>query len=79
MIYLSLINHFDTISLANNLLDFYSLLLQSLTQKILINLSQNKRKIKKLSADDKVFLSFLIMIYGDSITDTSLTHIKRYR
>ncbi len=67
-----LIDHFENVATENNQLDFYSLILQNLTKNILIFISNNQNCLKKVSYDDKVLLSFLIMKYGDSITDNQL-------
>ncbi|MBU3098954.1 MULTISPECIES: P-loop ATPase, Sll1717 family [Clostridium] len=62
------IDNYEAIPLNNNLHDFYSLILQSITKNLLIHLDSNKKTLKKASRDDKIFLSFLIMKYSDSIT-----------
>lgn len=67
-----LIDQFESVKLENNQLDFYSLILQHLTKSALIFISTNRKCLKKISQDDKVLLSFLIMKYGDSITDHQL-------
>lgn len=68
----SYIGNYESISLSNNLLDFYSLILQSIISETLIYLSKHKKALKNLNKDDKVFLSFLIMKYADSITNSGL-------
>lgn len=67
-----LIDNFEDVKLANNQLDFYSLILQNLTRSLLIYISNNHKSIKRATHDDKILLSFLIMKYGDSITDNQL-------
>lgn len=66
------ISNFQTVSLENNILDFYDLILQEITRSLLIYLNNNRKKIRKLSYDEKVLISFLIMRYGDAITDSQL-------
>lgn len=66
------IDSFESISLQNNLLGFYSLILQKITHSLLIYLTQNRKTLKKLSYDNKILLSFLIMKFGDAITDEQL-------
>ena len=67
-----LIDHFEAVEAEDNQLDFYSLILQNLTKSVLIFISDNQKSLKRISRDDKVLLSFLIMKYGDSITDHQL-------
>lgn len=67
-----LIDQFESVKLERNQLDFYSLILQHLTKSVLIFISGNRKCLKRISQDDKVLLSFLIMKYGDSITDNQL-------
>lgn len=67
-----LIDHFESVDVENNQLDFYSLILQNITKSFLLYLSNNRKNLKRASHDDKVLLSFLIMKYGDSITDRQL-------
>ncbi len=55
------IDNYETIPLTGNLLDFYSLILQRIITEVLICLSKRKGILKKLSKDEKIFLSFLIM------------------
>lgn len=66
------ISNFESVSLQDNLLDFYSLILQNITHSLLIYLAQNRKKLKKLSHDNKILLSFLIMKFGEAITDEQL-------
>lgn len=66
------ISNFESVSLDNNILDFYNLILQEITRSMLIYLKCNHKKMKKLSDDDKIMISFLIMKYGDTITDSQL-------
>lgn len=66
------INNFESIPLQNNLLAFYALILQNITQSLLIILARNRKALKKMSYDNKIFLSFLIMRFGDTITDEQL-------
>lgn len=66
------IDNYAYISLANNINDFYSLILQSITKNLLIYLASHKKILKNASSDDKILLSFLIMKYGDCITDEQL-------
>lgn len=65
-----IIENFEEISLEDNRLDYYSLILQSVTEQLLIYLSNNRKILKKISYDDKIFLSFLILKYSDSISDS---------
>lgn len=67
-----LIDNFEDVKLENNQLDFYSLILRSLTKSLLIYISNNYKSIKRAPHDDKILLSFLIKKYGDSITDSQL-------
>lgn len=67
-----LIDNFEDVRLQDNQLDFYSVILKNLTKSILIWLVEHKRNLKRADAKDKLLLSFLIMKYGDSITDTQL-------
>lgn len=72
-----LIDNFEDVALANNQLGFYSLILKNITKRLVIFLAENKRLLKKAKYEDKVLLSFLIMKYGDSITDNQLqTELK---
>ena len=66
------INNFESVSLQDNLLDFYSLILQNITHSLLIYLAKNRKTLKKLSHDNKILLSFLIMKFGEAITDEQL-------
>lgn len=66
------INNFENIPLQDNLLAFYSLILQTITQSLLIFLARRRKALKKMSYDNKIFLSFLIMKFGDTITDEQL-------
>jgi hypothetical protein len=68
----SYIGNYESVHLTDNLLDFYSLILQNTISKTLIYLSNHKNALNKLSKDDKVFLSFLIMKYADSLTNNGL-------
>lgn len=67
-----LIDYFESIQIEHNRLDYYSLILQNITKSILIFLSENRKCLRTASPDDKILLSFLIMKYGDSITDHQL-------
>ena len=69
----SYIENYESIPLTNNALDFYSLILQSIIAEVLIYLSKHKEILKKLSKDDKIFLSFLIMKYADSFTNSDIS------
>ena len=66
------IDNYEAIPLENNILDFYSLILQGITKNLVVHLASNRKILKKASIDDKIFLSFLIMKYSDSITDDQL-------
>lgn len=66
------INNFESIPLQDNLLAFYALILQNITQSLLIVLARNRKVLRKMSYDNKIFLSFLIMRFGDTITDEQL-------
>lgn len=66
------INNFESIPLQDNLLAFYTLILQNITQSLLIILAKNRKLLKKMSYDNKIFLSFLIMKFGDAITNEQL-------
>ena len=66
------VDNFENVSLENNLLDFYSLILENLTRSVLIYLSSRKKLLKKATKDDKILLSFLIKKYGKNITDNQL-------
>lgn len=66
------IDNFENVSLENNLLDFYSLILEHLTRCVLVYLSSRKKLLKKATKDDKILLSFLIKKYGKIITDNQL-------
>jgi hypothetical protein len=66
------VDKYEGVPLKDNIFSFYSLILQSITKNLLIYLASNRKVLKKASKDDKVFLSFLIMKYGDSITDDQL-------
>ena len=67
-----LIDNFEDVALVDNQLDFYSLILKNITKRLVIFLAEHKRLLKKAKYEDKVLLSFLIMKYGDSITDNQL-------
>lgn len=67
-----IIDNFENIPLQDNLLAFYALILQNITQSLLIVLSRNRKALKKMSYNNKIFLSFLIMKFGDTITDEQL-------
>lgn len=67
-----IITNFESVALTDNILDFYSLILQNITQSFLIYLIKNKKTHKKLNKDDRIFISFLIMKYGDNITNSQL-------
>lgn len=67
-----MIDNFEDIALIDNQLDFYSLILKNITKRLVIFLAENKQILKKTKYEDKVLLSFLIMKYGDSITDNQL-------
>lgn len=66
------IENYETVNLSDNLLQFYSLILQNIISETLVYLSKHKKALKKLSKENKVFLSFLIMKYADSFTKSSL-------
>lgn len=66
------ITHFSKVALSDNLMDFYDLILQEITKSLLIFLKKDYRGFKRLSYDDKVMMSFLLMKYGESITDSQL-------
>lgn len=66
------ITNYESIPLENNILDYYSLILQNITRKLLVYLLRNKKKFKKLTKDERLLISFLIMKYGDAITDSQL-------
>ena len=68
------ITNYETVALENNILDYYSLILQKITQSLLVYLFKNKKTFKKLTNDERILISFLIMKYGDSITDSQLKH-----
>lgn len=65
----SYIDNYETVSIIDNKLDFYSLILQNVIKEFMVFLAANKKKIKKFSKEDKIFLSFLILKYSDSISD----------
>lgn len=67
-----LIDNFEDVALVNNQLDFYSLILKNITKRLVVFLAEHKQLLKKAKYEDKVLLSFLIMKYGDSITDNQL-------
>lgn len=69
---ISYIENYESISLTNNILDFYSLILKSIIAETLVYLSKHKSSFKKLNKEDKIFLSFLIMKYADSYTNDGL-------
>lgn len=66
------ITNFEIVPLQNNILYFYNLILQEITRSLLIYMNNNVKKMKKLSKDDKIMLSFLIMRDGDAIADSQL-------
>lgn len=66
------IGNYESVCLTDNLLDFYSLILQNTISETLIYLSKHKNALKKLNKDDKLFLSFLIKKYADSLTNNGL-------
>lgn len=66
------IDNYESVSLKSNRLSFYSLILETLTKYLLINFSQNKKILKSISKDNKLFLSFLVQKYSDKITDNQL-------
>lgn len=66
------ITNYESVALENNILDFYSLILQKITKSLLVYFLKNKKTLKKLSNDERILISFLIMKYGDSITDSQL-------
>lgn|GEM_PF-743717 len=68
----SYIQNYESIPLTNNILDFYSLILKSIIAETLVYLSKHKASLNKLSKEDKIFLSFLIMKYADSYTSNDL-------
>lgn len=68
----SYVDNYELLPIRGNKLEFYSLILQNVIRELLIYLVANKNMLKKLSKDDKIFLSFLIMKYSDIITDEQL-------
>ncbi len=68
----SYIGNYESIPLDNNILNFYSLILQNIVAEVLMYLSNHKEVLKKLSKEDKIFLSFLIMKYADSFTNSDM-------
>ena len=67
-----LIENFESVQKSHNQLDFYSLILKNVTKATLTFLSSHKKILKSANKEDKVLLSFLIMKYGDEITDSQL-------
>jgi len=67
------ITNFESIPLNENLIDFYSLILETLVNQILIFLATNKKRLKSLSSDEKILLSLLIEKYGDAFTEKQLS------
>lgn len=66
------IDNYENVALKDNILDFYSLILQEITRALLIYLNSNRKTIKKMTMEQKVFVSFLIQKYGEVITDSQL-------
>lgn len=66
------INNYESISLQANKLQFYSLILQNMTKHLLIYFANNRKNLKNISKENKLFLSFLISKYSDNITDEQL-------
>lgn len=67
-----IITNYETVSLESNIFDYYSLILQEITKSLLIYLLKNRKKLRKLTKEERVLISFLIMKYGDAITNSQL-------
>ena len=67
-----IITNYETVSLERNIFDYYSLILQEITKSLLIYLLKNRKKLRKLTKEERVLISFLIMKYGDAITNSQL-------
>lgn len=68
----SYIDNYESVSLTDNKLEFYSLILQNIIKEFMVYLAANKNIIKNISKEDKIFLSFLILKYSESISDEQL-------
>ena len=66
------ISNYERVSLNNNLLDFYNLIIQEITRNLLVYINHNPKIIKKMTHEEKILVSFLIMKYGEFITDSQL-------
>ena len=66
------IDNYESIPLQSNKLQFYSLILQNLTKHLLIYFVHNRKALRNISKENKLFLSFLIHKYSDKITDEQL-------
>lgn len=53
--------------------DYYQLLISGLVKSMFYSLFENTKRLKKLSKDDKVFLSFLLSEYTSVVTKSELT------
>ncbi len=67
------VSNYESIPLKNNILEFYSLILQHVIIEVSRCLSENKNALKNLDKADKLLLSFLIMKYAESITNSEIT------
>lgn len=66
------VDNYETVPLEDNILEFYSLILQQITKELLVFLNSNKSIMRKMKKDQRIFVSFLIQKYGDVIADSQL-------
>ncbi|TCO68056.1 P-loop ATPase, Sll1717 family [Marinisporobacter balticus] len=66
------IDDFASIGEKENILDYYKLIIKTISDKIIIYLFEHKKQLRKLKKEDKIFLSFLIQRYADNYTENQL-------
>lgn len=67
------IDNYEIVKLKNNKYDFYNLFLKYLVDGIIVYLIDHKKKLNKLSKENKTLLSFLIFKYGDNVSEGQIT------
>jgi len=66
------IENYEGVPTTKNQIAFYALIVKNVVAQTLVYLSNNKKSIKKLNKEDKIFLSFLIMKYADYFTGSEV-------
>lgn len=69
---LCMIDDYSMLNMEPKVIDYYELIIRNLTSRLFDHLIEDKKRLKKLGKDDKVFLSMLLSKYTNQTTKVEL-------